>query len=120
MYELTIRDHFDAAHSIARYPGKCQRKHGHTWEVETVWAGPKLNELNMLVDFVDMKSVTTNLFERDLDHYDLNETLREPQVTAEFLAEWIYRHLLRPEGVELRKVTVWESSKCGASYYEGK
>ena len=36
MYELRVKDHFDAAHYIADYKGKCHRMHGHRWEVE-VW-----------------------------------------------------------------------------------
>ena len=30
-YELTVKDHFDAAHALPGYDGPCQYLHGHTW-----------------------------------------------------------------------------------------
>ena len=43
MYELTVRDHFDAAHTLRGYDGECSRLHGHTWDVEVTVAGEDLD-----------------------------------------------------------------------------
>ncbi len=34
MYTLKVKSHFDAAHRIRDYKGKCSRTHGHRWDVE--------------------------------------------------------------------------------------
>ncbi len=33
---LQYRFHFDAAHQLPNYSGKCANLHGHRWEVEVV------------------------------------------------------------------------------------
>ena len=39
IYTLTVKGHFDAAHSLAGYPGECRNLHGHTWDVEVSVSG---------------------------------------------------------------------------------
>jgi len=122
MYRLQVKTHFDAAHYIKDYPGKCSRMHGHRWEVEVVLEGKTLGNLNMLIDFGEVKDLLNGLIESRLDHYLLNETLSEPHVTAEFLARWIYEWLADPctefePEVRLVRVTVWESPDCCVKYY---
>ncbi len=131
MYQLRVKDHFDAAHYIKDYGGKCQRMHGHRWDVEVALEGASLDTLNMLVDFALVKS-DIGLVLDGLDHYILNERLGEPNVTAEFLAKCLFialqaRFSLTLEGrstvlkiarVSLKSVTVWESPDCCAVYSE--
>ena len=121
MYELRVKEHFDAAHYIKDYPGKCSRTHGHRWEVEVVYSGRVLDNLNMLVDFSKVKAVLKDLLDAKLDHYMLNDVLDEEHVTAEFLAKWIYNKLsdvefLGPKCLGLVEVTVWESPECFVTY----
>ncbi len=126
MYRLRVKTHFDAAHYIKDYEGKCSREHGHRWGVDVVLEGIKLHTPNMLVDFVDVKRALTGVIDDKLDHYQLNECLHEPNVTAEFLARWIYEEVLEDLrgrlpfqcGLRLVEVTVWESPDCGVSYDE--
>ena len=33
MYFIQAEDHFDAAHFLAGYEGKCRNLHGHRWRV---------------------------------------------------------------------------------------
>lgn len=126
-FRLQVKAHFDAAHYIRDYVGKCSREHGHRFEVEAVFEGSKLDERNMLIDFGDVKRVLNNIIDGVLDHYKLNETLHEPNVTAEFLARYIYKRLEQAfvwEGsvavipAVLKRVTVWESPECCVKYYE--
>ena len=118
MYQLRVKGHFDAAHYIRDYPGKCSREHGHRWEVETCIQGKTLDKLNMLVDFVEVKSAMDFVMDRDLDHYQLNESLGEENLTAEYLAEWFYRQMKSRvgRGIEVVEVTIWESPDCSVAY----
>lgn len=121
MFELTIAVNFEAAHCIRNYPGKCNRLHGHNWKVEVNICGSKLNELGMLVDFVDLKAAVNDILV-DLDHYYLNEV--EPfckiNPTAENLAKYIYEKLdeapIFQQDVKLRLIRVWESLNSAAAY----
>jgi 6-pyruvoyltetrahydropterin/6-carboxytetrahydropterin synthase len=127
-FELRVKSHFDAAHCIRDYVGKCSRKHGHRWVVEAVLEGTKLDGRNMLVDFGDVKLALATVIDERLDHYDLNETLMEPNVTAEYLAGYVFRKLqlellryvtvLPPRSdIKLVSVAVWESPECCVKYY---
>jgi len=121
MFELTIAVNFEAAHCIRNYPGKCSRLHGHNWKVEVNICGSKLNELGMLVDFVDLKTAVNGILV-NLDHYYLNEV--EPfckiNPTAENIAKYIYEKLdetpIFQQDVKLRSIRVWESPNSAAAY----
>lgn len=119
-----MKTHFDAAHYIRDYQGKCSREHGHRWGVEVVVEGKELDNKNMLVDFSIVKRALEKVLDESLDHYQLNEKLREPNVTAEFLAKWFYEQMVNfvvagpydEECLRLVRVTVWESPDCCVSY----
>ncbi len=125
MYELTVRRHFDAAHHLWGYPGRCTRLHGHSWLVEVAVAGEELDEYGMLIDFHELQEMVESVV-KDLDHQYLNDLPpfhqpgRETNPTAENIARYIYRRLkpnFRP-GLKLRRVIVWESPSARASYSE--
>jgi len=120
MYRLQVKSHFDAAHFIRDYPGKCSRMHGHRWEVEVVLEGRKLDNRNILVDFAQVKELLGSLVD-SVDHYQLNERFEdEPNVTAEYLAKWFYdclTELIKYEWARVVGVTVWESPDCCVKYY---
>lgn len=121
MFELTIAVNFEAAHCIRNYPGKCSRLHGHNWKVEVNIYGSTLNELGMLVDFVDLKTAVNSILV-NLDHYYLNEVEPFCQInpTAENIAQYIYEELeettIFQQGVKLRSIRVWESPNSAAAY----
>jgi 6-pyruvoyltetrahydropterin/6-carboxytetrahydropterin synthase len=122
-FRLSVKDHFDAAHRIKDYVGKCSRDHGHRWDVEVVLEGKWLNEMNILVDFAFIKSHLKSILDA-LDHYNLNEVLKEDNVTAELLAKLIYHQFLDsvmeafiwPKDVRLLCVRIWESPECCVEY----
>lgn len=118
MYKLSVTDHFDAAHYIKDYEGKCSREHGHRWTVEVALEGHYLDRCNMLIDFKYIKEKLGFILDR-LDHYQLNEVLGEPNLTAEFLAEHIYSGIkFELADFKLSHVTVWETPECGVEYSE--
>jgi len=122
-FELHVKTHFDAAHYIKDYVGKCGREHGHRWEVEAVLEGSRLDKRNMLVDFAQVKKAMNGLIDTMLDHQQLNEQFAEPNVTAEFLARYVYGQLRSSlceirEGLRLVRTCIWESPDCCVKYYQ--
>lgn len=112
LYELTVREHFDAAHALRGYPGKCKDLHGHTWDVEVSVAGTELDDVGILYDFKKLKEDLRAILD-EYDHRYLNdvEPFDEMNSTAENLARVIYERLERrlPDQVHLTEVCVWES-----------
>lgn len=119
MFELTVKDHFDAAHSLKGYDGPCKNLHGHTWDVEVVIKGEILDEVGILYDF---KTIKTDLH-RILDSYDHKNVNDVPPFdtinpTAENLSWVIYERIEEtlPEHIELVSVSVWESPIAQVTY----
>jgi len=79
---LKIRHHFDAAHRLEGYKGKCATTHGHRWHV-SVFARGIVKPNGMLVDFTKIKEEINKL-----DHQDLNKIL-EFNPTAEHIAIYL-------------------------------
>jgi 6-pyruvoyltetrahydropterin/6-carboxytetrahydropterin synthase len=121
MYELMVETYFAAAHSLRGYQGKCENLHGHNWKVQVVLNADKLNGLGMALDFNDVKAILNEILE-SYDHKNLNELayFKETNPTTENVSRALYAELSRklPEEVSVRKVAVWESERCGASYFE--
>lgn len=117
MYKLIVKTHFDAAHYIADYKGKCNREHGHRWNIDVMLVQESLNDLNMVIDFKEVKNRLYNIIVNYLDHYQLNEKLNESNLTAEYLAAWLYNEIKLRISI-VKSVTVWESPDCGVEYSE--
>lgn len=111
-WELTVKGHFDAAHSLVGYPGECRELHGHTWDVEVTVRGSRLDSVGIVYDFKTLKADLGAVLE-PLDHAHLNEV--EPfdtlNPTAENLARYICECLEGRvgQGVSVVEVAVWES-----------
>ena len=124
MYELTVTSEFEAAHLIPGYLGKCSRLHGHNWKIEVVVSGNELNDLGMVIDFVDIK-IAVNKALDILDHAYLNELepFKNIAPTAENIAKYIYDQLSEngsfSENIRLKYVKVWESPRSAVKYYNG-
>lgn len=108
-----VRGHFDAAHYLPNYKGKCSNVHGHRWEVEIKVTGEKKSN-GMIIDFVELKKALNEVLD-ELDHQLLNDILENP--TAENLAEYIFEKLQTKinEG-RLISVEVFESPDASVTY----
>jgi len=129
MYELTIEQHFHAAHTIVGHPGKCARPHGHTYIVRVTIAGEQLDSLGMLVDFSYIRGEVSRILD-ELDHADLNELPafgpgRNP--TAEMIARYVFYALrdrlefpgvAQPPTFRVARVEIQEGPGSVAAYYE--
>ncbi|MGB9714995.1 MAG: 6-carboxytetrahydropterin synthase QueD [Thermodesulfovibrionales bacterium] len=122
MFELMIETTFSAAHQLKGYMGKCERLHGHNWKVQVYVVAERLNEIDIAMDFHDLKRITNEVI-APLDHSVLNEIFpfTEKNPSSENIAKWIYDCLVKKiddENIHVSAVTVWESETSSATYYE--
>jgi 6-pyruvoyltetrahydropterin/6-carboxytetrahydropterin synthase len=112
MYTLKVREHFDAAHHLEGYEGKCARVHGHRWTVEAEVAGDTVDGIGMVHDFGELRKTLRSILP---DHLDVNEVYPDMNPTAENLARVFYDQMkARVPGTAA--VTVWETPECSCRY----
>ncbi|MCX5703560.1 MAG: 6-carboxytetrahydropterin synthase QueD [Candidatus Omnitrophica bacterium] len=118
MYSIKVEADFSSAHNLRGYKGKCEALHGHNWKVEAVVAGVQLDKAGMLLDFKNLELRLNRILDR-LDHKYLNNIpyFKKVNPTSENIARYIYDNLKR-QVPALASVTVWESEKSCATYYE--
>ena len=118
MFRLRTQSHFDAAHKLVGYRGKCAQLHGHTWKVEVFVVGEKLNDIGILADFKVLKARLKEITDR-FDHSFLNDFKQIGNPTAENISRYIFENLKDlPKTVRLEKVRVWESPDSYAEYFQ--
>lgn len=122
MFELMVDTTFAAAHQLRGYKGKCEQLHGHNWKVQAHVVAEKLNDIDIAIDFHDLKELLDEVI-APLDHSFLNDIFpfTEKNPSSENIAKWIYDSLnkkLSDEHVQVSAVTVWESETTAATYYE--
>lgn len=109
---------FDAAHQLIGYEGPCENLHGHTWKVQVMVSGDKLNKLGILVDFKELKALINPVLSK-LDHKNLNDLSQFKKVnpSSENVASYIFGQLDGKFGktIKLNKITVYESPITCAS-----
>jgi 6-pyruvoyltetrahydropterin/6-carboxytetrahydropterin synthase len=118
LYKQKVRMHFDAAHKLTDYIGKCSNLHGHRWDVVVEFCGTSLNEGGILIDFSWVKD---NIGELLPDHDYLNDVYGEKNPTAEFIAAKLFDIIKKgmegykevmSGGLWLGSVEVFESPEC--------
>jgi 6-pyruvoyltetrahydropterin/6-carboxytetrahydropterin synthase len=121
-YELTVKGHFDAAHSLYGYPGECRNLHGHTWDVEVTVASPELDEIGIVYDFKSLKDDLAGVL-ADYDHVHINTVAPFDRIspTAENLARVLCERLQQTVDSRVRvvEVAVWESPVARLVYRPG-
>ena len=118
MYRVCVRRHFDAAHALRGYGGKCENLHGHRWEVVVCIESQDLDEVGMAFDFTVLKRELGAVLAR-FDHHNLNEAPPFDNInpSSENIARVIYRELAqRLPQAGLKCVEAWESPDAWATY----
>ena len=122
MYEVTIQRHFDAAHALRGYAGRCENLHGHRYEVAVCLATEELNDIGLAYDFTELKAVLQERVLSRLDHVNLTETVPfdEMNPSAENIARFVCDQMAEalPQAL-IRWVRVWESPDAWATYTPG-
>ena len=121
MFEVSVEHTFSAGHALRNYRGKCENVHGHNYRCQVTVEGEQLDEIGLLVDFVELKRVVHSVLDR-MDHQWLNEypPFNEINPSAENMAKYIYDEIHQGlgtrEGVRLAFVKLWETDTCSAIY----
>lgn len=123
MYRLKVKDSFSSAHYLKNYQGACENLHGHNWMVELIVEGETLNNIEILIDFKELKGILKEVLE-ELDHRLINEHpfFQERNPSSENLAFFIFQRVKEklnsyPQ-VRVKEVTVYETEKASATYSE--
>jgi 6-pyruvoyltetrahydropterin/6-carboxytetrahydropterin synthase len=122
VFEVHVRTHFSAAHSLTDYSGDCVRVHGHNWIVEAFVKCKELDEIGIGIDFKDIEQAVKEVLQ-GLDHFNLNDlpAFKEVNPTSENIAKFLYHELgkkLNSNSVQVSKVKVSETPGTGATYWE--
>lgn len=143
MFYLTKIFHFEAAHALNGYDGKCRNIHGHSYELRVTVKGMPLDEPGnpkngMVIDFHDLKSIVNQEVVEKLDHsfiignnmpkdfveitkqnFDKVVELPYQPTTENMLADFAQRIKSRlPQHVELYSVTLQETRDNIAEWRE--
>jgi 6-pyruvoyltetrahydropterin/6-carboxytetrahydropterin synthase len=120
MYEISVQQHFDAAHYLRSYKGKCEALHGHRFEVRVSIQRDELDDSGLAYDFTELKRHLGEILSR-FDHACLNEIppFDDINPSSENIATNIYQELqvrLKEEPVTISRVTVWESPNAAVTF----
>jgi len=119
MYQVSVEGHFDAAHYLRDYGGKCENLHGHRFKVVVSLSAKKLNKIGLAYDFTELKRHLSEVLAR-FDHTSLNDVPPFDKInpSSENIAAEIYGQLKVhfSEGVSLSSVEVWESPESRVTY----
>ena len=143
MFYITKIFHFEAAHALNGYDGKCRNIHGHSYEMRVTVKGMPLNEPGnpkngMVIDFHDLKAIVNQEVIEKLDHsfiignnmpkdfveitkqnFDKVVELPYQPTTENMLADFAQRIKRRlPQHVELYNVTLQETRDNIAEWRE--
>jgi 6-pyruvoyltetrahydropterin/6-carboxytetrahydropterin synthase len=113
-WRLRVRDKFQAAHFLKEYQGRCEKVHGHTFQVEVMIEVTELDRTGIGIDFTRIKAKLTEILP---DHTLLNDVYAF-NPTAENLAREFFGRLKGDFSVI--EVTVWESEDASATYSEDR
>ena len=120
MYEISVEKHFDAAHFLRGYKGKCEALHGHRFRVVTRVRASGLDDIGIAYDFTELKQHLNDILAR-FDHTCINDVPPFDKINAssENVAATIYDELKRKLAsapVTVSSVEVWESPQTGVVY----
>jgi 6-pyruvoyltetrahydropterin/6-carboxytetrahydropterin synthase len=115
-FEISRTFRFEAAHRLPHAPEghKCQRLHGHSFEVTVTVVGPLQQPEGWVCDFAELATAWGPLHE-GLDHTYLNEIPGLENPTSELLAAWIWERLT-PALPGLARVEVAETCTTRCVY----
>ena len=119
MYTVSVEQHFDAAHYLRDYNGKCENLHGHRFKVIVSLEATRLNEIGLAYDFVELKRHLGEVLVQ-FDHTCLNDVPPFDKInpSSENIAVTIYERLKGhfSDDVLLSSVKVWESPQSCITY----
>ncbi len=118
-YHVTVEEVFPASHQLYTYDGELEPLHNHQWRVQLAFAGPELDSMGVLIDFVQVQRILSDILAGFRNRH-LNDLPCFEQInpSAENLARCIFESLQGELDAPdlLHRVTVWEAQNCSAGY----
>jgi 6-pyruvoyltetrahydropterin/6-carboxytetrahydropterin synthase len=113
MYEVYVAAQFEAAHRLVGDFGPASRMHGHTYRMEAILRGQRLQDDGTLYDIGELRQAVDDVA-ASLDYRDLDEVpgLTGVNTTAEAVANYCWERLaapLRDLDLDSLVVRIWES-----------
>ena len=122
---------FSMGHTLHEHQGKCANLHGHNYKLQVVVESDSLNQLQMVMDFSELKEIVSGVID---DHYDHRFLIAEFDPRAETLkqidstvvvvpynptAEMVAQAIKTSIGVNLHtarlfKIVLWETESSYA------
>ena len=120
MFEVSVREHFDAAHYLRGYMGKCENLHGHRYQVMITVRVQDVDDIGLAYDFAALKKHLREILER-FDHVCLNDVppFDRTNPSSENIAAIIYEELLK-RGLPVSSIQVCESPDSCVTYIPDK
>jgi 6-pyruvoyltetrahydropterin/6-carboxytetrahydropterin synthase len=122
MYQVSVESHFDAAHFLRNYKGKCENLHGHRYKVIANIRTDKLNDEGLAYDFVELKHQLNEILDT-FDHACLNDIPPFDKInpSAENISRTVYEKLAPAldKDITIVSIQVWESPENCVTYYPG-
>lgn len=137
--KITRRVEFDAGHRVLGHEGKCATPHGHRYVAELTVSAGALDSLGRVIDFSVIKTLVGGWIDANWDHtmilhpddpllqhreligprspYVIPRTDANP--TAENMVKYLFgiaSELLRPHGIRVDAVRLYETPNCWADY----
>lgn len=121
MYEVSVQEHFDAAHYLRGYQGKCENLHGHRFEVVVSVRAKQTDDVGLAYDFIQLREQLRGISGR-FDHTCLNEIPPFDKInpSSENIASTIYAELqalLQGTKASISSIEVWESPHSRVIYF---
>lgn len=138
MHTVTRSFEFDYGHRVLGHQGKCRHLHGHRGKAEITIGVKELDDLGMVIDFAEIKTLLGGWIDGQWDHNlllhpDDDQALhlcrtetRTPYLmpdcnpTAENMARVLFEEAERilPNHYQVIQVRLYETSNCYADYRE--
>ena len=118
---IFVEGHFDAAHFLRGYQGKCEALHGHRFAVVVKIQATQLDDIGLAYDFTRLRQQLGQVVGR-FDHVCLNDTPPFDKInpSSENIASTIFTELqpiLTGTGFSLSNIQVWESPHSSVTYF---
>ena len=120
MFVIEVREHFDAAHALRGYRGKCENLHGHRFEVIVTLQAKELDDIGLAYDFTVLKQHLREVL-TSFDHVCLNDVPPFDRInpSSENIATTIYEEFQKRE-LLISSIQVCESADSCVTYMPGK
>ena len=113
MYTLKSQHRIYASHFLEDQGGRCEKLHGHQYEIILTIQKEELDYKNMLIDTYELDTIFNDFI--GVDHIHLNDFMNTTNPTMEFMAKYFYDNLKeRIDG--LISVTVYETPEACVTY----